>query len=143
MFLAVVTLMIDAAVLIASDGASVTSWSAGPSIYLAVCTAIANLAMRYACLHGVVITWWSRAIRGSTLKKLHQDWKSGSSLYGAIASGGKIGLLGIATIFSTVVIVDGPLLQRSTTVQLAPIREHPVSLSVRISPELPHAHSGL
>lgn len=49
-----------------------------------------------------------------------------------------MGLLGLACIFSTLVVIDGPLLQRSSTVATAPIVGKPVSLNVTMAPELPH-----
>lgn len=143
MFLAIALLAVDAAVLVASNGASENSWPAGPNVYLAVCAAVANLAVRYACLQGVIVAWWSRAMHGSTVADLHQTWRAGSSLFGAIASGRNIGLLGTATIFSTLITVDGPLLQRSTTVHSVPFHhDHQVSLEVSMVPEIPHGLGG-
>jgi hypothetical protein len=100
-----VNILVSFAILAASDGVAITSWTAAPSIYLAICVAITNLAMRYACLAGVTIAWWVRAIDGSTLAKLHYDWRSGTTLRGAILAGRHLGLLGLATIFSTIVII--------------------------------------
>lgn len=80
MVLAISSISICLGILQESDGAAVSSWSIQPSEYLAVFTAIANLAMRYACIQGVVVAWWTRALRGSTLSKLHWDWRSGKSI---------------------------------------------------------------
>lgn len=77
MLLAIASILACLGVLESSDGAAVSSWGIQPSEYLAVFTAIANLAMRYACIQGVVIAWWTRAHRGSTLSRLHWDWRSG------------------------------------------------------------------
>ena len=129
-------------VLAGSHGKSVDSWSAEPSIYLAIFTAIANLAMRYACIQGVVIAWWVRALRGSTIAKLHHDWRSGTTLRGAITAGRNIGLLGVATVFSTLVVIDGPLLQRASSVVPARITDHPVPLDVTMAPEVPTDYTG-
>lgn len=80
MFLALVGMVASLGILAGSDGVPVTSWTAPPSTYLAICTALANVSMRYAAIHGVVIAWWSRASKGSTLAKLHQDWRAGMKL---------------------------------------------------------------
>lgn len=53
-----------------------------------------------------------------------------------------MGLIGLACIFSTLVAIDGPLLQKSTSVVTAPITNHPVTLNVSMSPEVPHGFSG-
>ena len=81
-------------------------------------------------------------MRGSGLAKLHYDWRAGTTLRGAITSGRHLGLLGLACIFSTIVVIDGPLLQRASTVMSAPKEPSPVPLDVTIAPELPTDWSG-
>lgn len=63
--------------------------------------------MRYAAIQGVVVAWWYRAMRGSTLADLHWDWRSGTTLRGAFTAGRHMGMLGLACIFSTIVVIDG------------------------------------
>jgi hypothetical protein len=143
MLLALASIVAALGILVSSDGAAVTSWrGAEPSFFLAIITAIANLAIRYACIQGIVIAWWSRALGGSTLHKLHHDWRA-STLVGALTAGKNIGLLGIATLFSTIVVVDGPLLQHSTSVRPAPIENEFRSVNVTMHAELPTNFSGL
>lgn len=60
--------------------------------------------MRYATVQGVITAWWLRAIEGTTLSKLHWDWRAGTSLRGALTSGRHMGLLGLACVFSYVVV---------------------------------------
>lgn len=69
-------------------------------------TAIANLSMRYAAIHGIVIAWWYRAMKGSTIEQMHSNWRSGTSLTGALTAGRRTGLMALACIFSTLVIID-------------------------------------
>lgn len=64
--------------------------------------------MRYACIQGVMVAWWTRALRGSTVKRLHEDWRAGTSLRGALTSG-HVGMLSLACIVSTIVVIDGPV----------------------------------
>lgn len=79
MFIAIGSLTASLGILAGSDGQPVLNWSATPSTYLAIFTAIANLSMRYAAIQGVVIAWWNRASSGSTLAKLHWDWRAGTT----------------------------------------------------------------
>lgn len=65
--------------------------------------------MRYSCIQGVVIAWWYRASKGSSLEKLHYDWRAGTTIRGALNSGRHLGLLGLACIASTLVFIDGEL----------------------------------
>lgn len=53
-----------------------------------------------------------------------------------------MGWFGLACIFSTMVTIDGPLLQRSTHVIAAPISGEFVTLNVTIAPELPRYFGG-
>jgi len=59
-------------------------------------------------VQGVCIVWWRRALRkdGSTLAQLHYDWRSGTTLLGALTAGRHTGLLALACIFSTLVVID-------------------------------------
>jgi hypothetical protein len=52
-----------------------------------------------------------------------------------------VGILGLACVASTLVIVDGPLIQRASTVIPATLTS-PVTLNVTIAPEIPHDFSG-
>lgn len=84
MFLAISSVFACLGILVGSNGVAVTKWEVQPSEYLAIFTAIANLAMRYACIQGIVIAWWTRAMQGSTLSKLHWDWVSLPALCGVL-----------------------------------------------------------
>ena len=80
--LAIATLVASFAILAGSNGAAVADWAAPPSTYLAICIALTNMSVRYAAMQGIMIAWWHRALRGSSLAKLHYDWRSGTSLLG-------------------------------------------------------------
>ena len=54
-----------------------------------------------------------------------------------------MGLLGLACIFSTLVVIDGPLLQRSSRVITAPVIGKPRTLNVTMAPELPQDFTGI
>lgn len=62
-------------------------------------------------------------------------------LQGALASGRRIGLLGLACIVSTIVVVDGPLLQRSSTVVTVPSHTS-IAIKIGIAPEMPQEWAG-
>ena len=108
MMIALLSILAAFGILAGSRGDAVDSWITAPPTYLAICTAVANLAMRYACIQGVIITWWMRALRGSTVKRLHEDWRAGTSIRGVITSS-SFGLLSLACLVSTIVVIDGPV----------------------------------
>lgn len=53
-----------------------------------------------------------------------------------------MGLIGLACITSTIVAVDGPLLQKATTVIRVPAVNDAVELTVSMSPEIPRGYTG-
>lgn len=54
-----------------------------------------------------------------------------------------MGLLGLACVFSVVVVVDGPLLQRASTIRPAAVAGGPsVTLDVSMVPEMPRDYTG-
>lgn len=59
-----------------------------------------------------------------------------TSIRGAITAGRRMGWLGVACICSTLVVIDGPLLQRASTVVDAPF-SHRVTLNTTMVSKLP------
>lgn len=59
------------------------------------------------------------------------------TILGAVTAGRGMGVLGLACIFSTLVAVDGPLLQKATHVAHEQMENKQVSLNVSVLPELP------
>lgn len=129
-------------ILIGSRDMATTSWSVPPSTYLAICTAIANQALRFAAFQGLAVAWWLRAMRGSSLTQLHRNWRAGITMGGAITSGRHMGLIGVACLASTFVSIDGPLLQKGSTIGLSQISAPPINLNVTMAQELPRDLNG-
>lgn len=142
MFLAMSSIFACLGILVGSSGVAVSIWSVQPSEYPAIFTAIANLSMRHACIQRIVIAWWTRALRGSTLSELHWKFRAGTNLMGALTSGRKMGWFGLACIFSTLVTIDQPLLQRATHVISSPISGEFITLNVTIAAEVPGVYGG-
>lgn len=140
--LAIASIIAALGVLMGSRDMATSSWSIPPSTYLAICTAIANQALRFAAFQGLAVAWWVRAMRGGTLAQLHRNWRAGITVGGAIISGRNMGLIGVACLASTLVAIDGPLLQKATTIDQAPIVAPPVTLNVTMAQELPHNLNG-
>ena len=135
-------MFVNLGILFGSNHAPTESWRYQPSTYLAIMTAISNLALRYASFQGLVIAWWHRASAGSTIKRLQQDWQAGTHFLAALAAGRHMGFVGLACIFATLGTIDGPLLQRATTVVSRPYVDTPVQLTTSLVSELPTGLSG-
>ena len=142
MLVAIGCILASLAVLLASDGAPVEGWNIQPSAFLATFTAVANQSLRFACLQSVVVAWWCRAPKGTSLKQMHQDWHMRTSFCSALCVGRRLTLLGLACITSTLVVVEGSLLQKASTVVSAPITDKVISLNVSIAPQIPRGFGG-
>ncbi|KAI9869326.1 MAG: hypothetical protein M1813_000115 [Trichoglossum hirsutum] len=130
------------AVLAHSNGSPIHHWAIQPTVWLAVISAIANACLHYALVEGAVIAWWRRAIHGGTIADLHNHWDVGNSLFAALLSGRRFNLVALATVMSTVALVNGPLLQRASTVaDLAP--RAATDLQAQIITDWPGTYSGV
>lgn len=81
LLLAFLQILASYAILAASNGDIVGDWEVQPTVYLAVFTAFGNKAMAFATIQGGIVTFWSRALKGTTLGQLHRDWVSNSDRY--------------------------------------------------------------
>ena len=106
------------AILKASDGDAVETWKYQPTVYLATLVAVSNKALAFAAVQGTIVTWWLKATRGTKLAQLHNDYGMGLHIYKAAVAGRRFYILALACICATVVAIDGPLLQRASTVRL-------------------------
>jgi hypothetical protein len=88
-----------------------------PTVLLAILTAITNTFLRFAFSEGTTITWRKEAFRGGTIENLHRNWAHGLSLWAAVTSGRHLNMLAVGCILTSVVVIDGPLLQRAPTVE--------------------------
>lgn len=135
------------AVLIKSEGVPIEVWEARdrfqPTVFISICTAIANITLTYALYDGVVISFWRRAGRGTTLRELHQYWHSGMSVWGAFRGifrmQGKVTAL--ACIIATASIARGPLFQRASSVKNI-ITETDGNLTIYSASRLPLGYAG-
>ena len=143
--LAVACSLIALAVLFVSNGQPITTWTLQPTVYLAITTALSNSALAYALLQAILISWWYKVSRGSTIRELELDWETGQSfsrgLGRGLIYGRRIALITVASIAVAIVIIDGPLLQRASSVEISTVIDT-VEMTTPLSPELPTGFSG-
>ncbi|KAK4619366.1 hypothetical protein CLAFUW4_11573 [Fulvia fulva] len=132
-----------AVVLSVSDGQLVMRWNIKPNVYLAVISGIGNKLLAFAAFQGAVVTWWLRAMDGSTLRQLHLDWAAGpgNNLWYALSGYRHSGLLAVSTLCAAIVFADGVLLQSASTVIQASVNEQ-VVLHVTLAPQIPTDFTG-
>ena len=83
---------------------------------------------------------WYRASRGSSIRALEGHWHTTNTLGGALFYG-RLSLLTAACIATSFAIIDGPLLQKASTVRSATMTND-VTLNLKLLPEVPSGWSG-
>jgi hypothetical protein len=131
-----------ATILLISNDQPTAHWKVQPTVWLALLSAVINALLAFALGIGVSITWWRKALSGGTLNDLHRYWQFGDSLWAAVTSWKNVNIIALATISVTLAALDGPFLQRASSV-ISRVNEEPVNVSVQISTELPYGFTGL
>ena len=120
LLLALLLTSASAVVLIRSNGQLVADWQIRPAVLIAIFTPLSNALARMAFRKGVTISWWTRALQGSTVKELHQLWSYGHRASLIALPGKKFWLLAIASVLAKIIVVEGPLLQRASVTTSTP-----------------------
>lgn len=130
-------------VVVARSHGQIADWRVSPAVLLAISAAVANLLMRYALSEGVTLSWWSRSIRqGTKLEDLHNIWSSGNFFFAALSSGRAFNLAALACIAVSLTPVNGPLLQRASSVTTA-ARSSPIALKIPMAQAVPYGYTGM
>lgn len=119
---AVIATAATIAVLTSSNGKPTSEWPTErfpiqPAVILAILTTVANALISWALYDGVVIAWWTKMLRGASLKECHNYWEHGSSAWNAFLAGRDFNKIANACLLAFLVFVDGPLLQRASSIQ--------------------------
>ncbi|KAE9965356.1 hypothetical protein BLS_007692 [Venturia inaequalis] len=84
-----------------------------PSVALAVTNTVSNLALAIAIGQGVAITWWRKALKGSTVEDLHKSWSFSTSVLELLTAGRSFNLVALAALTAKMALVDNLLLQKA------------------------------
>lgn len=129
--LAIAAIVAAVVILIISDGQEVSAWLIQPTVLLAIVSAVGTAALAFTQDEGAIISWWTSALQGTTLARLHANWETGSSLWAALTAlphqyGSWVSW---ARISVAVCLTIGPLLQRATSVTAVSLSS-PLELSI-------------
>lgn len=133
-------------VLVLADGSAVDDWPVTPTVYLSLAATLANALLRFAFSECADLFWWSRLLSpsGTTLSELHTLWDLKHNAFSLLHfqrlkhQHQKRHIYFRSTaILVLALAINGPLLQRAVTVDLAtrvsvrdgvklPIRREPV-----------------
>jgi hypothetical protein len=133
-------LFVSLGILYTSNGDKTSIWYFQPTVYLAIASACSNAALQCALHLAAPVSWWYKALRGSTVKDLELDWEAGESFPRAflntIIQRRRLSLFSVASLATALVLVDGPLLQRASSVQRATVIER-IQLNISAATQLP------
>ncbi|KZF24777.1 hypothetical protein L228DRAFT_281818 [Xylona heveae TC161] len=132
---------LSTSILVISNGQPVESWRVQPPVILAIASAAANVALTCALSQGLTISWWYKALRGGTVGDLHRIWKF-ETLWACICAGRHFNIIALATILVSVAVIDGPLLQRASTVGTSQFSQS-VTLDLPIAQQLPTGYTSM
>jgi hypothetical protein len=127
------------AILVASDDVPLEQWQiyghrVQPTVILAVLSTLTNILLYYAFAIGITINWWTSAWKGTTLEKLHRCWDFGHSTTSIFLNPRHLfSRAAIASLFTILLLADGPLLQRASNVAIV-TRHEMKNFTMPISP---------
>ena len=127
--------------LVLSDSQPLDDWRIQPTVYLAIVAAVSNCAIRIAHSQAIIVAWWYKAFCGSTVDNLEKQWEAGRSFTQAVRYTPSVGFAALATLFTSLMIVDGPMLQRASTV-VTSTTTTAITLDLQLAPEVPSGFSG-
>ena len=129
-------------VLVKADGQPTSNWVLQPTVYLAIASAVTNIALHFALSEGITVAWWRRATLDNTeIGDLHRYWSHGNSLWAAMTSGRNMNLMAVACLLVALGPINGPLLQRAIRTSPGQFQQG-TDLSVDIAPSLPDGFTG-
>lgn len=131
------------AILLASDGADVRHWRFQPTVYIAIASTITNITLAFALFEGVGISWWYKALKdGTNVGDLHRLWAFANSFMSAILCGRDFNLVALASILVAISPINGPLLQRASTISTADVHSMQ-NLELAVAEVVPIGYTGL
>ena len=106
-----------------------------PTVILALLTTLTNALLSYAYASGIAIYWWTTALRGSTLRRLHASNSRGDSLLAIFNLRPIFNIVTGASILTVILLMDQPLFQRGLRVVTQPHKEvRTVKIPISSSP---------
>ncbi|KAL3464544.1 hypothetical protein BJX64DRAFT_286352 [Aspergillus heterothallicus] len=137
------------AILFNSNGKAVDSWprSSMPisvSVLLSLIVGIANVCLTIALNQGYTVSWWLKAMQGAELRRLQFDLGIQHDISALLGRGRTVNKFALAAIISLIVsIIDGPLIQRSSTTILKSFGPDETIVTVQVTnASLPADFSG-
>ncbi|KAJ3460091.1 hypothetical protein MRS44_010958 [Fusarium solani] len=128
-----------AAILFTSDGEDITAWpypsrTIPVSVLLSLAVSLANLCLAVALHSGYEISWWNQALKGAELHKLQFDLDIQRRISAIFWPNPYFDKFAIAAVVSLAIsILDGPLIQRASSVTIKEFGPSSIPVNVDVS----------
>ena len=143
LILSIAGVIVAVAILAVSNGDEVKHWRFQPTVYLAIASTVTNITLTYALFEGVSVSWWCKALKdGTTAADLHRIWDFGTSFISALLCGRHVNLIAVASLLVALSPINGPLLQRATTLGPASV-DTTQNLQVNVAKLVPQYFTGI
>ncbi|KAK5194271.1 hypothetical protein LTR96_010466 [Exophiala xenobiotica] len=143
LLLASAGVVVSVAILLASDGDDINAWKFQPTVYISIASTVTNITVAYALFEGLNVAWWHKALKdGTVIGNLHRIWAFGNSVLAAIFCGRHINMIAIASIFVALCPINGPLLQRASTISNATVTSQQ-GLDLQVNKLIPRGFTGI
>ncbi|KAL1855518.1 hypothetical protein Plec18170_004238 [Paecilomyces lecythidis] len=122
-----------------SDGKDIETWPSASrtvsvSVLLSLGVSIANLCLVVALANGYEIAWWLEALKGAEFRKLQFDLDVQQSVATIFSPNVAFDKFAIAALVSLAVsVIDGPLIQKASTVTTRTHQPTDVDMSINVS----------
>lgn len=89
------------AVVYASNGKAKSQWKikAAPNVLLSVFNSLAGILVTMAVGQGIAISWWRRAMKGTTVESLHHSWSFSSSIAAIVKQYKFFNIIALVSVF--------------------------------------------
>jgi hypothetical protein len=85
-----------------------------PSSALAAVNTMFNIALAIAIANGITIAWWRKAMRGATVKELHESWAFSTSSIELLTAGKAFNIIALCALTAKFALLDGIFLQQAS-----------------------------
>lgn len=104
-----------------SNGKAKSEWKlhAAPNVLVNIFSAVASVLVTMAVGQGIAISWWRRAMRGTTVQDLHFSWSFGSSMMSLVTGWKFWNVMALTALCTKFAIIDSTLFQKALSTRTA------------------------
>lgn len=96
-------------VVYASNGKAKSEWKlkAAPNVLLSIFNSLSGILVTMAVGQGIAISWWRRAMKGTTVENLHHSWSFSSSIAAIVKQYKFFNIIALVSLNQTLLVLSG------------------------------------